>query len=288
MQSDFWGPLFAILAYLDKRYKRTISHDKLEDYVDQFPKFYNAMSANLEKDSVRHFPNGRTETRTGLNFLPFKIFGFIDCSIDRICKPFSGPDGDVIGASQRVEYDAAQNAVYTAYKKFHCIKVETVMLPNGISTFYGPTSGRIHDVGGILQMSRLDDILWRIQQGRPEIFSAFGDGIYNSIALQCIRSYFKSLLPGVPITNDQKTCNDRMKTIHQMIEFSYGDVENVFRICASPLNYRFGSNLPYAQEQLRVCHLMANIYTCLNGNKASSYAKMDCPPPRLRDYLHLP
>jgi len=31
----------------------------------------------------------------------------------------------------------------------------------------------------------------------------------------------------------------------------------------------------YAQEQLHACHLLANIYTCLNGNNASSYMKLN-------------
>jgi hypothetical protein len=34
----------------------------------------------------------------GLNFLPFDIFGFIDYSADKMCRPFSGPDGDYKGA----------------------------------------------------------------------------------------------------------------------------------------------------------------------------------------------
>ena len=32
---------------------------------------------------------------------------------------------------------------------------------------------------------------------------------------------------------------------------------------------------------------LANIYTCLNGNKASSHMKFNCPPPPLDDYLQL-
>ena len=277
-----------MLEYLDERYERTISHQKLLDFVQEFPRFYNAMSSFVQKESVRHFTDGTTEERPGLNFLPFKIFGFIDCSIDRISKPFSGPDGDYIGAPRRGEYDAAQNAVYTAYKKCHAIKVETVMLPNGISTIYGPMSGRVHDVGGILQMSGLDDFLFQIQQGNEQIFSAFGDNVYNAQHLHCIRSYFKSLIPGMQITDAQKICNNRMKSIRQTIEFSYGDIETIFKICSNPTSYQLGKKLPYAQEQLRVCHLFANIYTCLNGNKASSHAKFDCPPPLLRDYLRLP
>ena len=38
-----------------------------------------------------------------------------------------------------------------------------MLLPNGISTIFGPVSARIHDVGGVMLMSGLDDFLWDIQ-----------------------------------------------------------------------------------------------------------------------------
>ena len=133
-----------ILEYLDTRYARTISHEKLRDFVDDFPFFYDALNRFIQKTSIHHHTDGSAEERVGLNFLPFSIFGFIDCSIDRVSRPLSGPDGDYIGAPRKPMHDAAQRAVYTGYKKCHGIKVETVMLPNGISTVYGPSSARIH------------------------------------------------------------------------------------------------------------------------------------------------
>jgi hypothetical protein len=45
--------------------------------------------------------------------------------------------------------------------------------------------------------------------------------------------------------------------------------------------------LPYANEQLRVCHLLSNCYTCVNGNKTSSYNKFKINPPVLENYLQL-
>ena len=69
-----------------------------------------------------------------------------------------------------------------------------------------------------------------------------------------------------------------MKIIHQTTEFSYGDVENIFCICANPARFQRGTKLPYVQE-------LANIYTCFNDNKASNYAKFDCPPLQLSDNL---
>jgi hypothetical protein len=61
----------------------------------------------------------------------------------------------------------------------------------------------------------------------------------------------------------------------QAIEWSYGDIEIFFQISSHPRNYRLGKRLPYyAMEQLRVCHLLSNIYTRLNGNKASSHQNL--------------
>ena len=215
-----------ILVYLDTRYARTISHEKLRDFVDEFPAFYDAINRFIQKPTVHHFTDGSAEECDGLNFLPFSIFGFIDCSIDRISRPFSGPDGDYIGAPRKAMHHAAQRSVYTGYKKCHGIKVETDLLPNGISTAYGPTSARIHDFGGVLQMSGLDNFLMLIQQGRPDVYYAFSDLAYNAQYLQCIRSYYISLIPGVDITDDQKICNNRIKPCRQAIEWSYGDIEN--------------------------------------------------------------
>ena len=90
----------------------------------------------------------------------------------------------------------AQRAFYTRHKMLHGIKIETVLLPNGISTLSGPYSARASDIGGVLRMSGLDDFLFQIQQGRPHIYSAFGDKVYGAQRLQCVRSYFKALGAG--------------------------------------------------------------------------------------------
>ena len=90
-----------ILKYLNERYDRTISHEKLRDYVDDFPLFYQAINHFIKKTSLRHFHDGTAVEHQGLNFLPWSIFGFIDCSIDRINRPMSGPDGDYEGALRK-------------------------------------------------------------------------------------------------------------------------------------------------------------------------------------------
>ena len=91
-----------ILKYLDERYDRTISHEKLRDYVDDFPLFYQTINHFIKKTSLRHFHDGIAVERQGLNFLPWSIFGLIDYSIDRINRPMSGPDGDSLFSRQKL------------------------------------------------------------------------------------------------------------------------------------------------------------------------------------------
>ena len=56
------------------------------------------------QDEIRHNLDGTIVEVEGLNFLPFDIFGFTDCSIDRICRPFLGPDGDYVGAPRKEQH----------------------------------------------------------------------------------------------------------------------------------------------------------------------------------------
>jgi hypothetical protein len=108
----------------------------------------------------------------------------------------SGLNGDYDGAPRKALGDVAQRAVYTGYKKCYGLKVETVLLPNGISTVFGPTLARIHDVGGVLLMSGLDAFWWRYSRVSrrytahlvtapitPNIFSVFNlDSNHSSLA----------------------------------------------------------------------------------------------------------
>ena len=95
-----------ILEYLDKRYNRTISHEKLR-----------AINKFVQKTSLHHFHYGTAVECQGLSFLPWSIFGFIDFSINRISRPMLGSDGDYDSAPLRPLGDVVQRLVYTGYKK---------------------------------------------------------------------------------------------------------------------------------------------------------------------------
>lgn len=158
--------------------------------MDEFPTFYSAINEKVKRACIVHDVDERIRMRnntTGLDFLPVDICIFIDCSIDQIRRPLSGPNGNYKGASRKEGYDEVQRAFYTGYKKYHGIKVETVLLLYGLSTLFGPVSARSHNINGELQMSQLNKFLVAIQRNRPQEYQALGNGAYGC-NLRCIWS----------------------------------------------------------------------------------------------------
>ena len=83
---------------------------------------------------------------------------FIDDTIDRVSTPFSGPRGDYAGAGRKEEYAETHRTLYIGYKKVHGIKMETILLLNGISTVFGGVSCRQSDTG-VENMSGINSFL---------------------------------------------------------------------------------------------------------------------------------
>jgi hypothetical protein len=62
-------------------------------FVNYFPCFKRAIKQYDQHDHQRKLVDGTMMIVTGLNFIPWDVFGFIDDSIDCISTPFSGPRG---------------------------------------------------------------------------------------------------------------------------------------------------------------------------------------------------
>ena len=92
---------------------------------------------------------------------------------------------------RRVSRDTA--CIVYGIQKVHGIKVETIFLPNGISTVFGGVSCRRSDTG-VEHMSGINSFLEYIQlnlfvyMGTIRVlFSAFGDGAFG-IRKRCMQS----------------------------------------------------------------------------------------------------
>ena len=280
-----------MLYYLDDRYEDILGHQGLARFVKDFPRFHEAIERFVQKDREKQLPDGSWITIPGLEYSPMWLFGFSDDSLYRFNTPFSGPRGDYVGAGRKEEYDESQQAVYSGYKHIHGAKVETVFLPNGISTVFGPVSARRGDAG-VLQMSNMNAFLAWIQHGvffysgGWVVYALFGDSAFD-IGMDCLRSYYRTFTRGGQLTEWEKRVNAAYKAARITIEKNYGQNANIFQVCNSPDNFKLAKKVPYAIEQLRVAHLFTNCYNCLNGDQASSENTFGCTPPILEEYLEL-
>jgi hypothetical protein len=238
-----------MLRYLDDRYENILGHQGLLRFVDRFPEFFTAIENYVRKPKYHRFNDGTEFISPGLAFCPFRIFGWIDCSIYDINVPFSGPFGDYKGAPRKPLYQLMQRAFYTGFTHSHGVKVETVYLPNGISTVFGPVSCRRRDIainGGasVADLSGISPFLRLIQQNRYNpAYSVFGDCIYGC-GLDCIKSYYRSRHRPADMDEWMRVCDAEMKDCRESIEWDYGKKATVFKICTDPNQYKLGKQNP--------------------------------------------
>jgi hypothetical protein len=212
-----------MLKYLDKRYANIIGHQGLTRFVDDFPRFRRAIEMYVQRDHRRKLVGETMTIVPGLNFMLWDVFGFIDHTFNKISTPFSGPCGDYEGAPRKSEYADAQQAFYSGYVKDHEIKVETIFLPNGLSTLFGPVSARQADAG-LLGMSNLNEFIVQLQRGWfvncdgvEVLFCAFGDSAFN-LGMQCIQSCYREFHCGAELDDARSKCNSAIRAARIPIE----------------------------------------------------------------------
>ena len=274
-----------MLQYLSQRYASIMGFQALLRWKAHFPRFHAAIQNFCQKERQIEQTDGTWRTLEPLHHLPHNLFGFIDDTIDEFRVPFSGPRGDYVGASRKPAYADGQRSVYTGYIHTHGLKLEVVLLPNGISVFFGPVSARCGD-RGVMGQSGLDGFLATMQMGEATIYKVLGDSIFYG-NLQCVVTYFKEG-QGVALTEAEKLCNKWMVICRETIEKKFAMDSNICRCCdTSQTQGRLAARKPYALEQLQVSVLISNIYVCLNGSTVGSVNTFDISPPTLGEYLRL-
>ena len=126
-----------MVFYLNDRYKHILGHGHLLKYLKEFPRFHEAIKRFCMKRKIHHENDGTVWTSPGLSDIPWLVCAMRDCK-NTICDvPLSGPAGNYEGAPRKVGAEEADRALYQRFIRNHAVKVETVNLPNGISTMYG-------------------------------------------------------------------------------------------------------------------------------------------------------
>ena len=222
----------------------------------------------------------------GVVFAPgdFKFIGFIDCSIFESNTPGTGPVGDWVDAPRKPRCDDIQRSVYTRFKKLHGLKVVTVLFPNGISFIFGPASAR-RDDNHVTYMAGIHDLLIQLNNELVGAQAGAANGYYKLLSdagfarQECIDH------PYPPVELIDFILNFRLRVQRICIEWSYGMLSNLFRICLTFEHWHGQKRVPYAYEQLRVSFLLLNCYVCLHGSQLTGLNKFGLEPPDIRDYL---
>ena len=256
---EFGFPWMA--RYLDRRYRNIIGHQNLLRFRHQFPRFFDAIEQFVMRPKWHRNLDNQWWWSPGLAESPMRVFAIIDCKVYKTNVPFSGPrDGDV-GAPRKRRYGTAQEAFFTGHRSRRSWKVENVLLPNGISTMFGPVSCRRTDIGGgasVQDMSRLGNFLRLIQRGRPALtppYAVLGDFPYG-VNMETIRTYYRAYFTPATRTEYMNICDAVFGDVRQGIEWMYGKTENNFKVCSNPNNFKMGQRNPVSVEQTLLIYLL--------------------------------
>lgn len=193
------------------------------------------------------------------------VWGFIDCTIRRICRP-----------------SLHQRVVYNGYKKYHAMKFQAVALPNGMfGHLYGPIEGRRADTG-ILNESELleaceEHAYVEDDQGERQYFQLYGDAAYG--LRQVLVSPYSG--PGEH-TEEEIEWNRCMGTVRIDVEHAFNIVSKTWPFLNAGWKMRLLSS-PVG-TYYRVGVLLTNAMNCLRPNQVAQ--AFDLQPPTLEEYFH--
>jgi hypothetical protein len=148
----------------------------------------------------------------------FRVFGFIDNTMNATCRPGGGPMRD--GTEAPRNDPLIQRAWYNGWKKLHGMKWQTVDLPNGMNFHvWGPISIRHPDIIS-LRESHINDLLQGLQLGEDVQYVIYGDSAYIYVPDSHVLARHNND-PNTPIEIME---NRVLSSCREIIEWDYGDV----------------------------------------------------------------
>jgi hypothetical protein len=131
-----------MIEVLDKKAKGIIHGNCLQHWVHLFLKFVKAIKSKLNRQQ-----HGK------LLFDNVCIVGFLDCKVNEMCTPGTGPLTDEKLAPRYPGVEVIQRSMYSSYLRLQGLKALTVVFPNGITAYlYGPVFARENYIA-LLSMS---------------------------------------------------------------------------------------------------------------------------------------
>lgn len=276
---------------VDCYYPNVLGLNGLEREVQNFPYYAKKIARKINQERIQLRNNTFEQVRLDsvtVNENNFAVCQFLDGSVTRTTRCGSGPNGDYVGAQRKDDWEINQESIYSGYKKAHGLSTLTLMPPTGIHYIYGPVSMREND-RWLQNQSGVDNFLFELQRNNAallngRIYRVYGDNTF--INGRCVRcSHRGDALH--PLPERLRLENASMKAVRIGIEHAYAEVANCFRICSCPSEFKLMQQNPHAREQLMICYLLSNIYTCLNGSQVSARDFFFCVGPTLEEYLQI-
>jgi hypothetical protein len=241
----------------------------IRHFVRDFPEFADAILHDLVRGGCEHLADSS-----------LRVVGFIDNTIIGSNAPGGGPTVD--GEDAPRNDPLIQRAFYQGWKKLHGIKLQFVVVPNGmIADMYGPVSCRHHDLW-VLAKSHLGARIVDEQrdQIQSEGYCVYGDSAYwPAPGILRRHEYVHRDLTAREVLENRAMASARVE-----IEHVNKDLKTLFAF----IDYKKDLKLrecAYIREMLVTAVLFTNCITCLNGCQSGRRFKM--LPPELEEYLAL-
>ena len=188
--------------------------------------------------------------------------------------------GFIDGADLEIPFPRAdlETACYTGYKKYHSIRYQGVMCPDGIiEHLFGPVEGRRGD-GHLLTESKLIPEMRRIHEETGVAYCVYGDPAYRlGTYVQC--AFSRS--PGARLPVGHAEYNVLMNSNRVVVEWGFGYVRQLFPLLDNLDALTLSTSAP--GETYEVAVFLANCITCMRGNQVSEFYSM--MPPSLDNYV---
>ena len=219
-------------------------HHRLENWEQPF----------LDAEHLASYANAISNCGAPLQ----NCFGFIDGTVRPIARP-----------------NKYQRVMYNGHKRVHAIKLQSVVIPNGlIANLSGPYEGKRHDSTMLYESGLIPNLRqYALHNGNP--FCLYGDPAYPlGVHLQ---GPFKER----QLTDQMRAYNKAMSSARVSVEWLFGCISNYFQFVDFKKQQKL--NLSSVGKTYVVCALLQNAMTCLYGNIVSR--KFELAPPSMEEYF---
>lgn len=187
-------------------------------------------------------------------------WGFIDGTTRGICRPTEN-----------------QEAYYSGHKRYHCVKYQAVVTPDGmIVSLKGAYEGRKHDAGIFRESDFYAELEECMMFPNNENFVLYGDQAYGiRELLLCPYPTRQNMAP------DHQEFNTQMSNVRTAVEWGFGKIVSEFAFMDFKKNQKL--LLQEVGTLYSTAVILTNCHSCLYKNQTSLYFNVN--PIELEEYL---